>query len=282
MELIALLLLLGFGLGLALLLDGSDGGTPAAAAPDPVPPEGEVFRGTDGDDLILGTDGPDRIFGNAGDDTLLGGPGDDSIFGGDGDDRLFAGPGNDLLRGGAGNDFLYSFAGQDTLFGDTGDDFLIALDGPDRPGAPDQLFGGFGNDTLVGDDGDTLTGGAGTDIFAVLAYDGTEAPVVITDFDARRDTLEIAVEDTTFPPATEDDFTFIIDGPQGHVRVDLAGHTLAILENTTEVPENVFFFRDDLLGLIEEYRALEARETAAARAAAQAAAAQGAVRAAPA
>lgn len=117
----------------------------------------------------------------------------------------------------------------------------------------------------------------GADIFAVLAYDGTEAPVVITDFDARRDTLEIAVEDTTFQPATEDDFTFIIDGPQGHVRVELAGHTLAVLENTTEVPENVFFFRDDLLGLIEEYRALEARETAAARAAA----AQGAIRAAP-
>ena len=256
MDMLSILILLGFGLGMVALFDRSDSDEAEEA------PEGQTFRGSDADDAILGTAGDDRIFGNAGDDLLLGGPGDDSIYGGEGDDSIFAGPGNDLLRGGAGDDFLYSFAGQDTLFGDTGNDFLIALDGPDQPGQPDQLFGGFGNDTLVGDDGDTLTGGPGENVFSVVAYDGSEDPVIITDFDPARDELEIVVDSDGFPPVDVDDLVFVVDGQQQQVRVQLLDTTLAILENLTQTPTAVSLFREDATGLVALYRELEASETA--------------------
>lgn len=264
MDMIALLLLLGLGLG-AVALFGSSGSGGGADDDDP-PDEGRTFVGTPEADLILGTDGPDRIFGGEGNDTLLGGAGDDALFGGPGDDRIFGGPGNDLLRGGEGDDFLYALSGQDTLFGDTGNDFLLALDGPDQPGQPDQLFGGFGDDILVGDDGDTLEGGAGADTFVVVSWTGDEAPVMIRDFLPGRDTLEIALDVAGHPEPGEGDLALIVDEEQERVLVQLFGKTLAILEKLTELPHeaDVQLFHDDVQSVLQLYRDIESRETAAA------------------
>lgn len=265
MDMMALLVLLGLGLG-AIALFGSSGSGGGGEDDDDLPDEGRSFVGTPGDDLILGTDGPDRIFGGEGNDTLLGGAGDDAIFGGPGNDRIFGGPGNDLLRGGAGDDFLYALSGQDTLFGDTGNDFLLALDGPDQPGQPDQLFGGFGDDILVGDDGDTMEGGAGADIFVVVSWTGDEAPVVIRDFVPGRDALEIALDVDGHPEPEEDDLALVLDDAGERVLVQVFGKTVAILENLTELPEeaDVQLFHDDLQFVLQLYRDIEARETAAA------------------
>ena len=56
----------------------------------------------------------------------------------------------------------------------------------DALGGPDLVFGGGGADTLVGTPGDTLTGGAGADIFRPAPEAGR---VTITDFEPGTDTI---------------------------------------------------------------------------------------------
>lgn len=62
--------------------------------------------------------------------------------------------GNDTLDGGAGNDTLFGDGGNDSLLGGTG---------------ADSIDGGDGNDTIEFSEGDTISGGAGDDLFRLVA-----------------------------------------------------------------------------------------------------------------
>jgi Ca2+-binding RTX toxin-like protein len=134
------------------------------------------------DDRLHGDAGNDTVLGGLGDDVIVAGAGNDSIDGGRNDDSLAGNAGNDALSGNTGNDDLWGGAGADTLDGGDGNDFMAGGFGADR------LSGGLGNDVILSrsDAGepeiaqrpgaarmtndvfqanDTLTGGAGADLF---------------------------------------------------------------------------------------------------------------------
>jgi Ca2+-binding RTX toxin-like protein len=132
--------------------------------------------GYGGNDFIWGNTANDIIYGDEGNDELRGWDGDDYLNGGSGDDKLFGESGNDTLLGGSGNDILDGGAGNDYLNG----------------------FGG-GYSVEI----DTLTGGSGSDTFAIgdstgVAYLGgydiltnTDASyALITDFSAADDYIQ--------------------------------------------------------------------------------------------
>lgn len=156
-----------------------------------VSPDGaDIIIGTDMMDVVRAGDGDDQVSGEGGNDELFGDEGNDNVFGGAGDDRIFLGDGNDVsagqsagddfLRGGSGDDVIIDDQGSNTIFGDLGSDVLNAID-LDSAAGSDTIFGGFGADELFGDDGDTLTGGAGQDMFIVDEQDVSDAPVRISD-----------------------------------------------------------------------------------------------------
>jgi hypothetical protein len=108
--------------------------------------------------------------GNGGDDKFTnctslpcranGGPGNDTLIGGSGDDVLIGGPGNNLLIGGGGNDTL------------------VAVNGD-----ADTLTGGAGNDLFWVDPQDTITDASmaeqlGGRVMCVAAY--SDLPQVVT------------------------------------------------------------------------------------------------------
>ena len=117
--------------------------------------------------------------GNSAANVLLGGSGADSLDGGVGTDHLSGGLGNDSLIGGAGRDGLSGDAGNDTL-----------------TGCFSGLNGGRG-------EVDTLTGGAGADMFAlgysngafyddgVASNSGAGDYALIADFTAGSDRLRL-------------------------------------------------------------------------------------------
>ena len=126
--------------------------------------------------MLQGTDAGDTLTGGAGSDGINGGMGNDLQGGGAGDDILQGGYGNDILYGGDGSDILDGGHGEDRLVGGDGNDLLISrADGregaiwydPDRDeGDPyNELTGGklYPDQPIPADD--TLTGGAGRDIF---------------------------------------------------------------------------------------------------------------------
>jgi hypothetical protein len=138
--------------------------------------------------------------------TLAGGAGNDTITGDTGNDLLYGRAGNDQMSGGSGNDTLFGGQGNDTLLGRDGNDVLIG----DR--GNDLLLGGEGNDTLTGasptstnfglGEIDTLTGGAGSDLFILgnstrTYYDdgtgglGLADFALITDFSLTADNIQL-------------------------------------------------------------------------------------------
>lgn len=174
-----------------------------------------------GDGKVAPPNSNDSPIASAGRNVIDTGDGEDTVYGGDGDDELQGGLGTNLLYGGVGNDILVDKGRNSRLYGEAGDDFLIAegfsasgavLDGGDgndtlEGGNGATLFGGAGADKLKGSGGagqtgnrldggdgndtlsgevrttDTLTGGAGRDVFDVdFIYDRDGD--VITDFQA--------------------------------------------------------------------------------------------------
>lgn len=102
--------------------------------------------------------------------SIIGGGNAEALNGDAGADSIQGGGGNDTLRAGAGNDTLVGGEGWDGLFGDEGDDTLFS--------------GSF----------DTLTGGAGSDLFVPWA-EGPHffaTPSRITDFTAGEDRIDLS------------------------------------------------------------------------------------------
>jgi Ca2+-binding RTX toxin-like protein len=189
----------------------------------------DAFAGGAGNDTISGGDGIDRadysgasvamqvnlLSGTAsgdGTDVLSGienvttGSANDSLVGNSVDNKLSSGLGNDSLDAGAGNDIVDGGAGNDSLLGGLGNDSLLGGLGND------SLLGGLGNDTLTGcffganggrSEIDTLSGGAGNDVFQLgwasgRFYDDGNAKnsgrndyVLITDFTVGQDKLQL-------------------------------------------------------------------------------------------
>lgn len=154
----------------------------------------DLLHGEDGQDSLYGGIGEDTLFGHMGDDQLDGGAGHDSLVGGFGADTLSGEDGDDALHGGAGDDLLTGGLGGDTLFGGDGADLIIGNDDSPLDGS-DFLNGGDGNDTIIAGAGDWLSGGEGTDDFALSGWQGSGEIVRVTDFDASEDRLILLYED---------------------------------------------------------------------------------------
>lgn len=165
---------------------------------------GDTLLGEAGDDILNGDDGADVLSGGLGADTLNGGAGGDTLYagqmgmlgfadslgsvnrlnGGEGDDTLYSSSGKDILDGGAGNDLLTVAYGEDTP-----GDIFNGGDGDDEIKATNvTMDGGAGVDKLWILTGNTVTGGAGADLFEARDNDfwrwGQYGFSVITDFNA--------------------------------------------------------------------------------------------------
>lgn len=123
-----------------------------------VPPGGNSFYGTSGDDVIIGTDGDDIIHGEDGEDIICAGGGDDLVWGGDHGDHIDGEAGGDFIDGDNGDDHLYG--GPNAASGLV--DFIVGDDGADEMyggGGPDTLYCGAG--AIPWDVGDHADGGTG-------------------------------------------------------------------------------------------------------------------------
>ncbi|ERN42327.1 PAP2 superfamily/hemolysin-type calcium-binding repeat (2 copies) [Rubidibacter lacunae KORDI 51-2] len=169
-----------------------------------------------GDDLIDAAVGnsvaPDRLYGGSGNDELIAGTGD-RVFGGDGNDIL------DATAGGGGNR-LYGGNGNDTLF----------------VGSGDRALGGAGADEIfvTSGGGNTLSGGAGADIFSIANAEIPPEATTITDFNSGEDILAIGGLGITFNDLTIASST--------NTSVALNGSELAILLGVTELTAADFEF----------------------------------------
>lgn len=117
--------------------------------------KGFTFRGTESGDLVFATNSADTLAGNGGNDLLVGYGGADSIDGGAGDDVLF-GDSMDPNRGPALNSNAAA-VGNDMIVGGAGNDWII----------------GGGNAANKAGTLETLTGGAGLDVFAYVFDSGS-------------------------------------------------------------------------------------------------------------
>lgn len=133
-----------------------------------------------GNDYIIGTSGTDVLNGGIGDDVILSNGGLDTIHGGDGNDLIYSGGGGQKIFGDAGFDtvdYSSSQAGVEVNLALTTpqegwtynyayDDILSGIEGVSGTNWADTLIGNSENNILNGRHGaDTLTGGAGADVF---------------------------------------------------------------------------------------------------------------------
>jgi len=171
--------------------------------------------GDDSDNFISGNDGDNTILGGLGVDFIDGGSGDDSILGGeDGGDLIFGGNGSDTLYfetsslggfdGGDGVDCIVS--NQDVTMQNLYSVETMVLIGSANITATgdyemNEIIGNSGNNTLNGlGNFDTLTGGAGADVFVIgdatgqyygNDFEGDSCFAVITDFTVGTDRLQL-------------------------------------------------------------------------------------------
>uniref|UniRef100_UPI003B9C88E5 beta strand repeat-containing protein n=1 Tax=Novosphingobium sp. TaxID=1874826 RepID=UPI003B9C88E5 len=144
---------------------------------------------------LSGSEGDDYLFGTGEMDTINGGEGADRVFGDWGDDVLNGEAGDDLLDGGEGADQLFGGDGND-VFGDSPASYL-----ENRVNKPESAVGDVNaadfrnqNDHADFRDGavDTMTGGAGADIYYLEYNSDTGVTDVITDFDVSEDVIGLA------------------------------------------------------------------------------------------
>lgn len=206
--------------GLGLRVHSSD------LFPDPEPEKPIIETGDDADNSLSGAALDDSLVGGAGHDTLLGAGGNDWLDGGKDNDSLVGGEGDDTLSGGAGQDTLIGGSGNDLLRSGTGDNTLLAGDGDDTligQAGTTFLNGGDGDDVLRGAAGNQLHGGAGNDLFQLVAplaedLDTTSEPVHILDFSASDDLIEIEYDPAQGQP--ELTVTFDPESPdQAEIRI---------------------------------------------------------------
>ena len=149
---------------------------------------------------LTGSSYSDSLFGNSGANVLDGGAGNDTLVGGGGADKLIGGSGTDTASyAGASKGVVANLASSSANQGDARGDTYSSIENLTGSSHADRLFGnsgantlsgGSGNDTLVGGGGnDTLIGGSGVDSFVFGKSSGQD---IITDFDVKRDVLEIA------------------------------------------------------------------------------------------
>ncbi|WP_374089091.1 cadherin-like domain-containing protein [Methylomicrobium lacus] len=151
-------------------------------------PNDDMLEGSEADDTLYGLGGNDQLSGYGGNDTLEGGDGHDMLSGGDGNDTLIGGDGIDDLSGGYGDDSLSGSGGRDFLNGNEGNDTLDGGSGNDwlhDYNGSNIVNGGDGDDTFNiysqnAADSSTLTGGAGTDHYALESTN--LSALTVTDF----------------------------------------------------------------------------------------------------
>ncbi len=177
-----------------------------------------VLTGNSGNNFLQGLGGDDTLNGGAGSDVIEGGAGNDII------DIATGGTGADSLVGGAGNDTYYVDNVGDVVkeYGGEGVDtvnssvsFTIGsatenlnltagagnINGYSSSATANVIVGNEGNNSLGGGEAiDTLTGGAGNDIF-VFAHDGAANADVVTDFADGFD--QIGLDATVFGAFTD-------------------------------------------------------------------------------
>lgn len=225
---------------------------------------GQTIEGTIGDDILTGTSFADNITGGAGNDILDGGAGADTLYAGAGNDIVYGGSGNDIIIAGTGqgDDFYDGGDGIDTLIypstsqgvevdlqtgiatgAEVDTDTIINIENVDGGSGDDIIRGDFndnvlrggalGNDTLEGRGGnDTLEGGTGDDTYIFNLGDGNDTILEESGFD----TLEMGIGIVT------NDLTFIADGDDLVITVDVTGDSIRILNwslDTTFQVENI-------------------------------------------
>jgi len=162
-----------------------------------------AIGGTAGNDLMIGTAADNYMHGLAGNDTLMGMDGNDTLDGGTGNDSLAGGVGYDVLYGGAGNDTLDGGAGTDSADYSTDATGPVTINltqgtasgagvGTDNLVSIENVYGSSYADTLTGDanpntffcrgGNDTMTGGAGSDVFHSEYGKYNTSVDTITDF----------------------------------------------------------------------------------------------------
>jgi Ca2+-binding RTX toxin-like protein len=177
---------------------------------------------------------PDQLiaYGEGGNDDIYGHTNGDFLFGGGGNDTLQGWSGNDYLSGDDGKDSLYGQDGNDILTGGKGDDLLNGGDGNDILNA----FGNTNESATLGEY-DTLTGGAGADIFVLgdlskSFYNEVGGGIAtITDFEYGVDKIQVY--------GTASDYT--LDVYDGHTDIYYQGEHIGLVENKTAMLLNVDF-----------------------------------------
>ena len=81
---------------------------------EPTALNGNIIKGTTGNDILIGTAGNDIINGLAGNDIIYSGAGNDQVRGANGDDIICAGKGSDIIFGGGGDNIFYFASGDGT------------------------------------------------------------------------------------------------------------------------------------------------------------------------
>lgn len=161
--------------------------------------------GTSGADTITGGDGTDRIAGGGGNDLLIGGKGNDYLDGGTGTDTVsFSSAASAVtvnLAANSTNGTASSSAANDTAA--IGTDTLVNIEGIIGSGFGDRLTGNINANMLYGKLGnDTLTGGAGADIFVFDTTASSSNVDNVADFSSGVDKIQLSKSIFTAAGAT--------------------------------------------------------------------------------
>jgi Ca2+-binding RTX toxin-like protein len=171
------------------------------------------------------------VTGSAFNDTLTGTDVKNYIEGGAGADRLDGGDGFDYAIYNSktiGVTVNLGAAGAQVSTGDASGDVLINIEGVDGTDANDRLIGNADANGLYGERGnDTLTGGAGSDIFGFNTFEGDSDVDLITDFQVGvgGDVLHVGniLDGYSGGDDINDFLRIVLDGGQTKLQIDVDG-----------------------------------------------------------